>query len=61
MATQADPAQHYEQPLGHFPARGDHDERWPALGRAIAASTAAGSAVTPAIRRLSHIPPNPAS
>jgi Tetrapyrrole (Corrin/Porphyrin) Methylases len=37
MTTQADPAQHYEQPFGHFPARGDHDERWAALGRAIAA------------------------
>ena len=37
MAMQADPAQHYEQPFGPFPARGDHDERWTALGRAIAA------------------------
>jgi hypothetical protein len=27
----------YEQPFGQFPARGDHDERWAALGRAIAA------------------------
>ena len=37
MGTQADPGQLYEQPFGHFPARGDHDERWAALGRAIAA------------------------
>jgi Tetrapyrrole (Corrin/Porphyrin) Methylases len=37
MTAQADPAQHYEQPFGDFPARGDHDERWAVLGRAIAA------------------------